>query len=42
MYQIAVVIFPKPNELKFRAEKRFKEMGKDVPAEAVNEMLGIC
>lgn len=42
MFQIAVVTFPKPDELKFRAEKRFKEMGKEVPAEAVNEMLGIC
>lgn len=39
--QIAVVVFPKPDELKFRAEKRFNEMGKEVPAEAVNEMLGI-
>ncbi|KAJ4980873.1 hypothetical protein NE237_031710 [Protea cynaroides] len=37
--KIAVVIFPRPEELKFRAEKRFKEMGKEVPAEAVNEML---
>lgn len=41
MYQIAVVVFPKVEELKFRADKRFKEMGKEVPAEAVNEMLGI-
>lgn len=39
--QIAVVLFPKPEELKFRAEKRFKEMGKEVPADAVNEMIGI-
>lgn len=39
--QIAVVVFPKPEELKLRSEKRFKEMGKDVPAEAVNNMLGI-
>ncbi|XP_058089898.1 uncharacterized protein LOC131236612 isoform X2 [Magnolia sinica] len=37
--KIAVVIFPRPDELKRRAEKRFKEMGKEVPAEAVNEML---
>ncbi|KAA8519887.1 hypothetical protein F0562_014203 [Nyssa sinensis] len=37
--KIAVVIFPKPEELKIRAEKRFKEMGKEVPSEAVNEML---
>ncbi|OVA14433.1 SPla/RYanodine receptor subgroup [Macleaya cordata] len=38
-HKIAVVIFPKPDELKLRAEKRFAEMGKEVPAEAVNEML---
>ncbi|CAK9144092.1 unnamed protein product [Ilex paraguariensis] len=37
--KIAVVIFPKPEELKFRAHKRFQEMGKEVPPEAVNEML---
>ncbi|GFZ06259.1 hypothetical protein Acr_18g0004290 [Actinidia rufa] len=37
--KIAVVVFPEPEELKSRADKRFKEMGKDVPAEAVNEML---
>ncbi|XP_043694287.1 heterogeneous nuclear ribonucleoprotein U-like protein 1 isoform X2 [Telopea speciosissima] len=37
--KIAVVIFPRSEELKFRAEKRAKEMGKEVPAEAVNEML---
>ncbi|XP_010277937.1 PREDICTED: heterogeneous nuclear ribonucleoprotein U-like protein 1 isoform X2 [Nelumbo nucifera] len=37
--KVAVVIFPKPDELKLRAAKRFKEMGKEVPAEAVNEML---
>lgn len=41
LYQIAVVVFPRAEELKFRADKRFKEMGKEVPAEAVNEMLGI-
>lgn len=41
MHQIAVVIFPSPNELRARADKRFKEMGKEVPAEAVNEMIGI-
>uniref|UniRef100_A0A0E0KVQ6 SPRY domain-containing protein n=1 Tax=Oryza punctata TaxID=4537 RepID=A0A0E0KVQ6_ORYPU len=34
----AVVVFPSPSELKARAAKRFKEMGKDVPADAVNEM----
>uniref|UniRef100_A0A5B7A3T6 SPRY domain-containing protein n=1 Tax=Davidia involucrata TaxID=16924 RepID=A0A5B7A3T6_DAVIN len=38
-HKIAVVVFPKPDELKLRAGKRFKEMGKEVPAEAVNEML---
>ncbi|XP_059659752.1 uncharacterized protein LOC132306387 [Cornus florida] len=37
--KIAVVVFPKPEELTARSEKRFKEMGKEVPAEAVNEML---
>ncbi|CAN6457762.1 unnamed protein product [Victoria cruziana] len=37
--KIAVVIFPTPQELKHRAAGRFKEMGKEVPAEAVNEML---
>lgn len=37
--KIAVVIFPTPQELKLRADKRFKEMGKEVPDEAVNEML---
>lgn len=34
------MIVPTPEELKLRGEKRFKEMGKEVPAEAVNEMLG--
>lgn len=38
--QVAVVIVPTPEELKLRGEKRFKEMGKEVPAEAVNQMLG--
>ncbi|GAB2240281.1 hypothetical protein Droror1_Dr00020799 [Drosera rotundifolia] len=38
-HKIAVVVFPKPEELKLRAEKRFKEMGKEVPAEAVSQML---
>ncbi|KAK9156093.1 hypothetical protein Sjap_003573 [Stephania japonica] len=37
--KVAIVIFPKPDDLKLRAEKRVKEMGKEVPAEAVNEML---
>ncbi|KAI3690870.1 hypothetical protein L2E82_49082 [Cichorium intybus] len=30
----------RPEELKARSEKRFGEMGKQVPGEAVNEMLG--
>ncbi|KAJ1273001.1 hypothetical protein BS78_06G246400 [Paspalum vaginatum] len=34
----AVVVFPTPSDLKSRAAKRFDEMGKEVPAEAVNEM----
>ncbi|KAL4201931.1 hypothetical protein AMTRI_Chr02g218380 [Amborella trichopoda] len=37
--KIAVVVFPTADELKFRADKRFKEMGKEVPADAVNDML---
>ncbi|KAK8967332.1 hypothetical protein KSP40_PGU001407 [Platanthera guangdongensis] len=37
--KIAVVIFPMPDDLKSRAAKRFEEMGKEVPADAVNEML---
>ncbi|XP_055805187.1 uncharacterized protein LOC129874004 [Solanum dulcamara] len=37
--KVAVVIVPTPEELKLRGEKRFKEMGKEVPAEAVNQML---
>ncbi|PNT61942.1 hypothetical protein BRADI_5g23242v3 [Brachypodium distachyon] len=36
--KIAVVMFPLPSELNSRAAKRFKEMGKDVPAEAVDQM----
>ncbi|KAL2932021.1 Heterogeneous nuclear ribonucleoprotein U-like protein 1 [Bienertia sinuspersici] len=38
-HKVAVVVFPRQEELKLRAEKRFKEMGKDVPSEAVNAML---
>ncbi|KMT04494.1 hypothetical protein BVRB_8g181600 [Beta vulgaris subsp. vulgaris] len=38
-YKIAVVVFPRQEELKIRAEKRFKDMGKEVPPEAVNKML---
>uniref|UniRef100_J3M1S3 SPRY domain-containing protein n=2 Tax=Oryza brachyantha TaxID=4533 RepID=J3M1S3_ORYBR len=37
-HKIAVVVFPLPSEHKARAAKRFKEMGKDVPADAVDEM----
>lgn len=37
-HKTAVVVFPTPSELKSRAAKRFDEMGKEVPAEAVNEM----
>lgn len=38
--QIAVVMFPTLEEFKFRSDKRFKEMGKEVPADAVKKMLG--
>ncbi|KAI4296618.1 hypothetical protein L6164_036564 [Bauhinia variegata] len=37
--KIAVVTFPKPEELKRRSDKRFKEMGKEIPPDAVNAML---
>lgn len=40
-FQIAVVVLPEPEELKFRSNRRFQEMGKEVPADAVNNMLGI-
>lgn len=40
LMQIAVVTFPAPSELKLRTDKRFREMRKEVPADAVNEMLG--
>uniref|UniRef100_A0A453DAR7 Uncharacterized protein n=1 Tax=Aegilops tauschii subsp. strangulata TaxID=200361 RepID=A0A453DAR7_AEGTS len=36
--KIAVVVFPSSTELNSRAAKRFQEMGKDVPAEAVDQM----
>uniref|UniRef100_A0ACD5UG93 Uncharacterized protein n=1 Tax=Avena sativa TaxID=4498 RepID=A0ACD5UG93_AVESA len=36
--KIAVVVFPLLSELNSRAAKRFKEMGKDVPADAVDQM----
>ncbi|PNY09321.1 hypothetical protein L195_g005868 [Trifolium pratense] len=37
--KIAVVVFPKPEELKRRSEKRFVAMGKEVPADALNNMI---
>ncbi|CAI9087618.1 OLC1v1021730C2 [Oldenlandia corymbosa var. corymbosa] len=37
--KIAVVVFPKLEELKERAEKRFQRLGNEVPAETVNKML---
>ncbi|KAK7246591.1 hypothetical protein RIF29_41460 [Crotalaria pallida] len=37
--KIAVVVFPKPEELIRRSDKRFKEMGKEVPPDAVNNMI---
>ncbi|KAI3742946.1 hypothetical protein L1987_60645 [Smallanthus sonchifolius] len=37
--KIAVVAISWPEDLKARSEKRFRETGKDVPAEAVNEMI---
>ncbi|KAL6282219.1 hypothetical protein ACE6H2_013148 [Prunus campanulata] len=37
--KIAVVVFPSPEELNVRSKKRAKEMGKEVPADAVNNML---
>ncbi|XP_058749846.1 uncharacterized protein LOC131622835 [Vicia villosa] len=37
--KIVVVVFPKPEELKRRSEKRFKEMGKEVPVDALNNMI---
>lgn len=40
LFQIAVVVFPSPEELNVRSKKRAKEMGKEVPADAVNNMLG--
>ncbi|KAK3188119.1 hypothetical protein Dsin_027680 [Dipteronia sinensis] len=38
--QIAVTVFPKQEELKIRSDKRSKVMGKEVPADAVDNMLG--
>ncbi|XP_078437240.1 uncharacterized protein LOC144707863 isoform X2 [Wolffia australiana] len=37
--KVAVVIFPTFAELKSRSDRRAREMGKEVPAEAVNEMI---
>ncbi|XP_068497042.1 uncharacterized protein [Phaseolus vulgaris] len=37
--KIAVVVFPRPEELKIRSEKRSTEMGKEVPLDAVNKMI---
>ncbi|XP_052620730.1 uncharacterized protein LOC111882866 isoform X2 [Lactuca sativa] len=37
--KIAVVVFPRLEELKARSEKSFRELGKEVPVEAVNQML---
>ncbi|KAL3624943.1 hypothetical protein CASFOL_031611 [Castilleja foliolosa] len=37
--KIAAVVFPKAEELKIRFDKRSKEMGKEIPAEAINKML---
>ncbi|CDO99634.1 unnamed protein product [Coffea canephora] len=38
-HKIAVIVFPRPEELNNRSDKRNKEMGKEIPAQAVNEML---
>ncbi|KAJ6849327.1 heterogeneous nuclear ribonucleoprotein U-like protein 1 [Iris pallida] len=37
--KVAVVVFPNSGDLKARTENRYKEMGKEVPQDAVNEML---
>lgn len=34
------MVFPGPEELKLRSFKRFQEMGKEVPADALNNMIG--
>lgn len=41
LFQIAIVIFPSSEELNARKAKRFEQMGKEVPPDAVNEMIGI-
>lgn len=38
-HKVAVVVFPHPEELKSRTRARARDMGKEVPEEAVNEML---
>lgn len=35
------MVFPKPEELQRRSAERFREMGKEVPANKVNEMIGL-
>ncbi|XVE51247.1 hypothetical protein DITRI_Ditri02bG0024600 [Diplodiscus trichospermus] len=37
--KIAVVVFPNPEELERRATKGFEEMGKEVPVDALNNMI---
>eukprot|EP00250_Pteridium_aquilinum_P003933 c14196_g1_i1 orf=194-2332(+) len=37
--KVAVVVFPNPEELKWRTRARARDMGKEVPEEAFNEML---
>ncbi|RHN71837.1 putative P-loop containing nucleoside triphosphate hydrolase [Medicago truncatula] len=37
--KIAVVVFPKPEELKRRYEKGSKEMGKEVPTNELSKMI---
>lgn len=39
-FQIAVVVFPSPEVLSVHSKKIMEEMGKEVPVEAVNNMLG--
>ncbi|XP_021993670.1 heterogeneous nuclear ribonucleoprotein U-like protein 1 isoform X2 [Helianthus annuus] len=38
--KIAVVAFSRPEDLKARSEQRCRETGKEVPAEAINKMIG--
>lgn len=39
--QIAVVVFPKPEELNLRIAKKLEGTGTGLPADEVNNMLGI-